>query len=258
MKLTRKITFAGLLLACALTAFADAEIGETVESPLVLGKRSIALPPGKWVVVNSTEARAGTDGIAIGAANKGQYLVQLDAQNRLVAAANIRTSLFSSASGGSGGWNDATCNRNDTVFKDTLDGNFKYPTCLLVNHSTNFWTGGVPSNEYDKVIWTWYRDKKVVMPKTAIATVYVKYFSGDYVQVRYWFNPELAGIAPDTTAEWSKSPWHVDLIKSSPDHSRYIDAVKQWNQTLVSANRASLYEGKPSVSSLPALPTLTK
>ena len=190
-----------------------------------------------------------------GAKTKRQHLVLADSQNRLVAAADIDTTLFSTYVSA---WSDATCDRKDTVFRDTLDGNFKFPACLLVNHITNFGSGGVPANEYDKVIWTWYRDNKVSLPKTVIFTTYVKYFAGDFVKIRYWLNPDLTGIPSDTASAWNQSPWHRDSIQANPLHSSYIQALQAWNKALVGANRESLYDGKPSISSLPALPTLTK
>lgn len=242
-------------LIAATSAQADAEIGSVVEGQLVLGKRSFALPPGKWTVVNSTENITTIEGRQEGGRTKGQYLVLTDADNRFIAAANIRTTLGSTRVGS---WNDTTCDRKDTLFRDTLDGSIKFPTCLLVNHTTNFWNAGVPSNEYDKKIWSWFQEKKIGLPKTAIVSTYVKFFAGDFVVARYWLNPEVAGIPADTGTAWNQSQWHPELIKSNPDHIRYIDAVKSWNNTLVSESRASLYDGKPTVASLPVLPSLAK
>lgn len=207
------------------------------------------------MVVNSAEMRTNTDGGTVGGLLKSQFLVLTDADNRLVAAVNIRTTLESTRVGG---WNDATCDRKDTLFRNTLDGDFRFPACLLVNHMTGFSSAGVPSNEYDKKIWVWFKERKTVLPKTIIVSSYVKYFSGDFVHIRYWLNPEVAGIPADTGTAWNQSQWHPELIKSNPDHIRYIDAVKSWNNTLVSESRASLYEGKPTVASLPVLPSLAK
>ncbi|MGH8804508.1 MAG: hypothetical protein ACREXN_07175 [Polaromonas sp.] len=246
---------ATVTLLSAIPAQADADIGSVVEGQLVLGKRTFALPPGRWVVVNSSETTTSLDNGTRGAISKAQYLVLTDADNKLIAAASIRSTL---ASTHVATWNDATCDRKDTLFRDALDGNFSFPACLLVNHITSFWNAGVPSNEYDKKIWSWYQEKKIALPKTAIASYYLKYYAGDFVQVRYWLNPEVVGIPADTATAWNQSQWHPDLIKSSPDRVRYIDAVKSWSNTLVSANRASLYDGRPNVPSLPALPSLVK
>jgi hypothetical protein len=176
----------------------------------------------------------------------------LDATNALVSAISFRTTIYSTAASS---WNDSTCDRKDTLFRDTLDGNFKFPACHLINHVTGFFNNA-PSNEYDKRIWSWYKDKKVNLPETAIVSTYVKYFAGDFVQIRVVNNPELAGVKPDGKKVWSESAWHPLLISSSTERSNYIAAVKKWNESLIINGRASLYDGKPIAASLPALPVL--
>lgn len=256
MKFFHKLTvgLAALFVFIAVTpAQADADVGSVIDGQLVLGKRVFALPPGRWIVVNSAESTVGLiESGARGASTKSQYLVQVDAENRFIAAVNIRTTL---ASTHVSYWNDTTCDRKDTLFWDKLDGNFKFPACLLVNYSTNFWKG-VPDNEYDKKIWSWYQEKKLTMPSTAVSTAYIKFFAGDFVRATYWFNPELAGIPVDGASVRSQSAWNSELLKSNPERQRYIESVKSWSASLIAANRASLYDGKPNIASLPALPGL--
>ena len=128
----------GLMFVSALgmigNVYADAEIGAVVENQLNLSKRAFALPPGKWTVVNSDEFTA-TVGVSNTGRIKQQYLVQMDAENRFVAAVNIRTTINSATTNG---WNDSNCDRKDTVFRDTFNTNFSYPACLLINHAVNF------------------------------------------------------------------------------------------------------------------------
>jgi hypothetical protein len=204
-------------------AMADATVGEEIAGQLQLGKRNFALPPGKWVVVASRDSQSKTDSTLNGAGNKTQYLVQRDADGRFVAATSIGASLNSMPVSS---WNDATCDRKDTLYRDTLDGNFKFPACNLINHVTDFWAGDVPKAEFDKQIWNWYRDQKVAMPHTVILTTYVKYFAGDYVRASFWFNPEILGMVDAGKKPWGQSPWHPDLIKSDANRTRYIEQIK--------------------------------
>jgi hypothetical protein len=234
-------------------ANADAEIGAVVEGQLNLAKRSFALPPGKWTVVSSDEYTASA-GVNRTGRIKQQYLVQTDAENRFVAGANVRTTTNSA---NVSSWNDSNCDRTDTLVRDTFNSGFSFPSCLFVNHLANFGVG-VPSNEYDKKIWVWLRDAKVVLPKTAISTLYIKYFSGDFVSVRYSLNPEVGGVAPDTSSVWNQSQWHPEVIKESSERLKYMDALKVWNAALVASSNESLKDGKPQLVSLPVLPGLTR
>jgi hypothetical protein len=255
MKQQLKQVLCVLVIAAGLiqSAYADASIGDEVSESLTLGKRTFALPPGKWIVVaENANVVSINQGQGAGGTIKSQYLAQLDASNVLVAAISFRTTIDSSAVST---WNDSTCDRKDTLFRDTLDGNFKYPACHLINHVTGF-LNSAPSNEYDKRIWSWYKDKKVNLPETAIASIYVKYFAGDFVQIRMFNNPELAGVKPDGKKAWGESAWHPSLISSSTERSNYLAAVKKWNESLITNGRASLYDGKPVAASLPSLPTL--
>jgi hypothetical protein len=220
---------------------------------LNLAKRTFALPPGKWTVVNSDEYTANS-GVNRTGRIKQQYLVQTDAENRFVAGANVRTTTSSASVTG---WNDSSCDRTDTLVRDTFNSGFSFPACLFVNHLANF-ASGVPSNEYDKKIWVWLRETKVLLPKTAISTLYIKYFSGDFVSVRYSLNPEIGGIAPDTSTAWNQSQWHPELIKESAERLKYMDALKAWNAALVVSSNESLKDGKPQTIGLPTFPGLTR
>jgi hypothetical protein len=132
----------------------------------------------------------------------------------------------------------------------------EFSRLLLIYYARNFWKNS-PSSEDDKKIWNWYQEKKIALPSTVVAASYIKYFSGDFVRVTYWFNPELAGIPADKGAA-SPSAWSSELIKSNPENLNYIETVKAWGTSLVAANRASLFDGKPNMTSLPALPGLIK
>jgi hypothetical protein len=247
----KKILLLILLVCISSISLADSNIGDVVTTQLRLGKRSFALPPGKWIVIAERENRSSIDGGGNGAKIKNQYLVQQDESGKFIASARIGTTL---ASTNVSSWNDSTCDRKDVLFRDTLDGNFRYPACNVVNHVTNFLNTDVPTDDYAKSVWTWFRTNKVPLPYNTIFTSYVKYFSGDFVQVSFWFNPEAVGLIDSDKKAWGQSPWHPELIKTDPARTAYIDQVKQWNTALIKNSRATLMDDKPLDPTLPALP----
>lgn len=242
----------GLTIALSGFAFADSKVGDEVTGQLQIGERTFALPPGKWAVVAEAETGLSTAiGNSVSTQNKRQYLVLKDTEGKFLAAALIGTTLASSAVQI---WNDTTCDRNDTLFKDTSEATIRMPTCHLINHTVNFWGGNKPQNDFDKAIWQWYRDNKVVLPYNVVGSTYVRFFSGDFVRTTFWFNPEAVGLVDKDKKVWAESPWHKDNIKSSPDMQSFIDQVKLWSQAMIKNVKATLVNGKPIDATLPSLP----
>lgn len=229
----------------------DAKVGETVSGRLSIGKRDFALPPGKWVVVADTTSRNTIDSGSLGANAKQQFLVQLDDNNRFVAGIFVRASLASVAVAG---WNDSTCDRKDTLHRDILKGSFRFPECLLINHVTNFWAGDVPTADFERNVWNWFREKKVQLPYTAISSIYVNYFAGDAVRMSIQTNPELNGLVDTDRKPWGQSPWHVALIASDSKRQTYISDLKKWNEAMVRNVASTLWDLKPLDRELPPLP----
>jgi hypothetical protein len=240
-----------LLLTLSAAALADSKVGDEVTGQLQIGKFNFALPPGKWTVVSEREAKNTTDGGFNSTSSKTQYIVQASAEGKFIAAALFSVPISSSSTGG---WNDATCDRKDTLYRDTLDGSLRFPTCHLINHSANFWGGGAPTNEFDKAIWSWFRSNKISLPYNAILTSYVKYFSGDFVRSNYTFNPELLGSIDADKKSWAESPWNINFIESDVVRQAYIEQVKVWSQAMIKNSRATLMDGKAADANLPPLP----
>jgi hypothetical protein len=234
-------------------ATADVEQGAKVSGQLTLGKRSFALPPGDWIVVSSADAKVSFNNGASGSDTKRQYLVQVDDKNTLKAAMLLNTTLSST---GRIAWSDTTCDRKDTVYRDTLDGRIDLPACLLINHVTNFWGGSMPTNDFDKTIWNWYRENKVALPYNVISANYVKYFAGDFVRSIVWLNPEISGLVDKDKKAWADSPWHINYIKSDIQRTAYVEQIKTWSQAMAKNSKATLMDTKPIDPSLPILPGL--
>jgi hypothetical protein len=222
-----------------------------VENQTQVGKMSVALPSGEWRILNANEGRTQINsGQSQGGQIERKYLVRVNEKNQLVAAMFLAGTKYSSSVSS---WSDAACQRKDTLFIQDLDGNFNFPACLLINHITGFWTN-VPTDESDRFIFDWYRANKIELPKTAILLTYRKYFSGDYVVVNYFLNPELLGFSPDAGTTWSNSVWHPALIKDDPKKVKFIESLKIYGRTVAPIHRESLMKGRPSAEKLLPFP----
>jgi hypothetical protein len=253
-KLFKTFVVSATLLLLAEFCWADTAVGEEAIGSIALGKRSIALPPGKWTVIAESVADARLDGVSRGGGGiKSQYLLQTDAQKNFVAGINVRTTLSSVAASS---WTDTTCDKKDTLHRDTLDGNFKFPACFLINHFVGFWQGGAPENKYNLAIWNWFKTNEIKLPKTAIFAANSKHFAGDFMVMTVWLNPDIAGIKPDDKTVWNESGWHPGLINTSPEKIAYIQEVKKWGESLIQNTRSSVLDGSPKQASLPKLPGL--
>lgn len=256
-------SFANLFFSIAALGFVmtcQAQVpsqGAKFTAVLPIAGKEYSLPPGEWQVLATRDGFSTMGGVDRKGATYRVYLVQVDAERRLVGALQYNTSLTSAA--GIPYWNEDPCRRTDTIYRDTLDGNTKFPACFMINHTmNNFWRGGVPSDPYWGKIWTWLHENKIEVPYTAIRSDYSKFFSGDFLVATAWFNPDLAGVRPDRHVSWSESPWHPKLIENDPERVAYIESVKTWGKTFVASARDSFMGSKRASIRLPELPGLKK
>jgi hypothetical protein len=242
------------LIACVcfcLTCHAQVAEGAKLSGAVPVGDRQFALPPGEWHVVTVSDGFV-TTGVDRKGANRTVHLVQIDGDKHLIAMVQVVATLSSIA--GNSSWSNEPCKRTDTLHRDTLDGNFKFPACLLINHVTNFWQGEIPTNPVGAKMWTWLHDNKIDVPYTAIVAEYSKYFAGDFAVVRVFLSPDAAGIEPAPRVSWNASPWNPKVIKESPQRQAYVDAVKVWSTVMVASSRESFMGSKTAATPLPALP----
>lgn len=247
-----------LLGLCCLWLFATSAVeaqvpeGTVIRGSLQIGSRSFALPPGDWTVLASDEAPLTVDGVSRRGTYRRVYVAQIDASNHFVAAILYRATTSSLA--GLYNWAAEPCKRTDTLYRDPLDGNVRFPACLLVNHTTNFMNGQTQRNEFDLKIFTWFENRKIELPYTVIDSGYAKYTSGDFATARVWMNPDVTGIDPGPRGSWQNSPWHPRLIAKDPQRVAYIEQVKAWDSVLVASVKESLMGSQTASIALPPLP----
>jgi hypothetical protein len=228
--------------------------GSSVSGTVSVGRSTFALPPGEWKVVATGSGSVGTDvgtGSSQGAQNAVVFLVQLS-NGTFAGSMQLRAPLSSTQSSA---WSDSLCDRKDTLFRDTLSGNVKFPECLLINHLTAIWTV-VPKGDFDRKIYDWLKANNVKLPKTALLAAYVKYAGGDYVLSRFVVNPELLGQDPAVNMTWAENEWHPLVIKNDPKRMAFVENFKKWSMVMVDNSRSTLANRKPLNAPLPSLDEL--
>jgi hypothetical protein len=150
----KKLIF--LVATWIVMPFANAQLLHVAALPLVenqvqVGKMTINLPSGQWRVLQGSESRTNVTGggPSQGGGVERKYLVRLNEKNQLEAAMFLGATKHSTIVSS---WNDAVCQRKDTLWLQELDGNFNFPACLLINHAVPFWTE-VPTNDLDRTIF---------------------------------------------------------------------------------------------------------
>ena len=239
--------FLGLVAFCpAFAQLAHLQSLPVVSNNIKIGKMTVALPAGEWRVLNTREGRVPVTGGTSGAETETKFLIRLNEKNQFVASVWL---YAPKASTGLSSWNDSVCQRADMLWVKQTDGNFNFPACLFINHGLPFWTT-VPANDFDKLIFDWYRNNKVELPKSALAVGDRKYFSGDFINMAYAVNPELLGFTVDAGNVWANSQWHAGLINDDPKKDQYVDSLKKWAESIEPVYRASLMKGMPGVESI--------
>lgn len=242
------IAIAWMLLSAGAVA-ADPVDGEVVRSQIQVGRATVPLPGGEWKVVAEHTGTTTVDGTLTGPRWRGVYMVQVDAQNRFAGSMYVRATTSPATNVSS--WSDSTCNRTDTLFRDTLGATFTKPNCLLINHLASY-QKAVPSQAFDRHVWDWLQREKVLLPRTALQIQTRLYRFGDFLLVNYTVNPELAGLDPGVESSWASSEWHPGKIKDDPKRLAFLEKVIAYARQAAAADEAAL-EGTVRAE-LPPLP----
>lgn len=226
--------------------------GATVKGNLQIGRSTFALPPGEWQVLATALSKNTVDGVPSGADRAAVYLVQQNADGTFVASLYHMVPLESNRVVS---WNDSLCDRKDTLYRDAFSGSFKFPECLLISHYVGFWVTA-PTSQFDRKIWDWYQQNKIKLPNTALSASYRKYFSGDYVSVVIYVNPEVFGQDKALKSDWAASEWSSSAIKEDPKRLAFVENFKKWSYVMAENAKSTLMDRKPKSASLPSLDDL--
>jgi hypothetical protein len=218
------LAFASLLLASCVTAVDQPQFvpGTQVVGVLEYGGKRVPLPEGNWIVLserrstNNASARLGT-------------VLLADLRDGIVyKALEVSTNLsLPSFSRFDGYTLEKECERKDTHY---IDKKSNYgggdQECVQINHHAM--TVGSKTSDYFKAGYAYLLDRGVVVPGNTLAVYYRIADRSDFLNARFYFNPEAEGFAAPRRADWSTSDWHPLHIKEDPRKVAYLEKIKDW------------------------------
>lgn len=230
-------------MAATVSAQAAAE-SVTVQ----IGKFTLPLPPGEFRLIFSTTTTT-TASVPIARAVYGQ-LHDGRVSSLVVLSSNI------SPIAGSWTREPSICERNDVYFA-FADRNFdrKNGDCWIVD----FFATQVGQNgtEYMSKGLGWARSQGAsgVMVGTAAFVSRGSY----YIAARYYFNPDLAGIAPlPASVRRAANPWRVESYREDPAKADFYAKLQVFGAALHGDMRSSLNGVVHFPTLPPVLPDLSK
>lgn len=199
----------------------DVDLGPTFENQIEIAGKQVPLPEGLWQMTGIGHTPRRDDRAEPFGAIVNVVLVQVE-RSTVTALAVINTNAVEVDNG----WRfSAECERSDLYMADltghSLDGN-----CLFVNHvltTTDFDS----SKAWRRTLETVQRDS-LVLPRTWISAGFSVASRTDFVDVRYYFNPDARGLPKASAVSWTDSPWHRDRVGAYPAHAAFVEQVKTW------------------------------
>ncbi len=96
--------------------------------------------------------------------------------------------------------------------------------CWLVNYITD--EKFTPNTNIDRETIQFIQSRSIIVPKTMIQSYH--HFAGvnNYLNVTYYYNPEIEGFEPDNDASQSVSAWSYAKIQLDENKAKYIEKIK--------------------------------
>ena len=116
-------------------------------------------------------------------------------------------------------------NLHHVVVKNNATGGAQ--DCWLINHirmAVN------PNRPARKEAYNYFESNHILIPKNTIEVSHRftgKYHKSKFLEVNYYYNPEVEGFEPPTEANWSTSDWHPLQIIKYPKKVEYIERLKK-------------------------------
>jgi hypothetical protein len=209
-----------------------------------IGNFSVPLPPGEFNLIHEAVSSAhGSRRVPIARAVYGQM------RDGRVAALVV---LSSNTEAIQGSWSrdPAICDRKDAYFAWSDDAyNNKSADCRYVGFITTAAAQNHSEHMASAREWARQHGASGVLVGDVSSVARGKFF----VAASYFFNPDLAGIAPTSKKQSkSNSPWALDEYREDPRKVDFYEKVKQFGDAMLPNLRASL----DGASSFPALPAV--
>jgi hypothetical protein len=251
--------------ACAIVLFAafslfatntnadslhKAPLGTKVAGTVDIGGAQFALPAGDWVVMGRHRRNAGTISGSPAPPIGSVYLGE--ARNGVLARTVIAEANTELNTGWSR-WQD--CDRKDMLHV-TADRNFnpRDQECWWINHYTqSLGRDAFRQYEHFNEAYRYMDENGIRRPATMLALSYIRVDGGQFLNIRYAFNPELAGFAP-AKQSWRENDWHRDRYRDDPKKIAYVDALKGWGEAMLPFVRQGVRKNLSAGVSLPRVP----
>lgn len=184
------------------------------------GSTQIPLPPGDWVLAGYSEPTSTNDKRLV-----TSYFARVENQ---VLTGMIRFTI--SAEMSDSGWSvPSFCERKDVVFVEKLsayDGGDI--DCWGVNHRDMGWRNS--TTVHSQMLYRYLTTHKLRVPPFMPYLQYYKADSTNYLNIRYFFNPDVEDINVDKTLGWPYSEWHRSYIDDHPEKVAYLERLKLWGR----------------------------
>lgn len=211
-----------LILTTSPTPAQDIDLGPAYEGLITVAGKQIPLPEGVWHVTGHGHTpRRGDDTEPYGAI---QTLVMAQVERAtVVALAVVNTNTVDVTRGWAYG---EPCTRSDFHYTQTY-GQALNGSCVWVGHvvtSADIESAGPWLSTLDLA-----RRNGLAVPGVWVAAGFTAATSADFVDIRYYFNPDARGIAAPPAVAWADSAWHPDRIGAHPAKQRFVNQVIGWS-----------------------------
>lgn len=218
-----------LAIVSGVTALPGAVMAES--GVVRVGKFDVPLPAGNFeLVASATTASGGNARAPIARAVYGQTR-----DGRFSALVVVATNT--EALGGTWNRDPEICDRRNTYFNFSDKAyDPKNIDCWLVGHRTLPVTQDTAPHMAQANGWARANGAGPI----AVGTAYFIARGPFFLSVLYFFNPDLAGIAPTVEMDWSKSPWHVDRYRDDPAKAAFYAKIKVFGDSMLPNLQAAL------------------
>jgi|GEM_PF-898821 len=238
-------------------AMEEQTIGPAFREMIEIAGKQIPLPQGTWIVAGTgyTERRD-ADTEPYGSVQN--TILVLPAGKTVAAVAVINTNLI----GVRHGWDwGSGCKRRDIAHTESV-GAKTDGACVFVNHVVT--TAGLESAESWLDLLDFADRHRLALPTTWIAAGVTAATLSDFVDARFYFNPESRGLPPSLAVAWRHNDWHPERLAQAAGlggeeaatverRRKFLDQVTTWSQGFVHYLRAGL-RGRLSVHAPLPLP----
>ncbi len=219
-------------------------LADQLESDATIGGYPIWQGEKKWRIANISTRNSSGDAQPI---PLGELVLFQTEGKKFVAMMVVTANL---AQGGSKGWYDEPCKRDDMLYKASSGPDFWNENCITINHVTGF--PGNPTGRSAE-LYSLLRENGVDVPPTIIRVTLSR--TGPSLRmyrVILNINPELAGISREPETQWGRNRWHKSTSANDPEKRQFIDALVRWATPFAKQMEAAYQKRGDAFISIPS------